>query len=425
MFTKASKEKTLTGKQFQNKKSLSNLYPLLAREYSAENEFLMDKYTEGSGIKVYWKCSTCGNQWKAAINTRTKGGHGCPYCSGRKRVVGVNDLMTTHPELSRQWFSGNKTLIQEVSSSSKVKVKWVCLEYGEDHIWEEGIADRVKNNSGCVYCSGRRLLKGFNDLKSTHPELSEEWFDIRNIETISAGMGYKADWKCRLNSSHIWKAVVGSRARNNRGCPYCAGQKIIIGENDLEATHPELAIEWDDERDIRTVSFGMRYKADWKCFVNNDHKWKASVQSRANGRGCSSCWIAKHNSKPEEELAKFIASITTEQMVIGSRSVIPPQEVDIYLPGLNYAIEFNGNYWHSDTVLLKTRGITSEEYHKNKILKCFEKECDLVFVWEDDWEKNKEDVKLSLKKWIVEKESSQNFSILKRTFSKFYKSYEK
>ena len=33
----------------------------------------------GSGKKVWWKCSKCGNEWEAKIFNRSNG-TGCPYC---------------------------------------------------------------------------------------------------------------------------------------------------------------------------------------------------------------------------------------------------------------------------------------------------------------------------------------------------------
>ena len=53
-------------------------------------------------------------------------------------------------------------------------------------------------------------------------------------------------------------------------------------------THAALADEWDDERDVRTVSFGSNYRAAWRC--SHGHSWEAVVASRArNGAGCPVC----------------------------------------------------------------------------------------------------------------------------------------
>jgi hypothetical protein len=41
-------------------------------------------------------------------------------------------------------------------------------------------------------------------------------------------------------------------------------------------------------------------------------------------------------------------------------------ELDVYIPELNKGIEFDGTYWHSDSVIRKRSGISAEEYHKRK-----------------------------------------------------------
>lgn len=55
----------------------------------------------GSGTKVWWKCKE-GHSWKASPNHRKKG-RGCPICSGKKVLVGVNDLKTINPEIVKEW----------------------------------------------------------------------------------------------------------------------------------------------------------------------------------------------------------------------------------------------------------------------------------------------------------------------------------
>jgi len=52
----------------------------------------------GSNASVLWQCSVNPDHtWKATPYSRTTKKTGCPYCSGRRIVPGVNDLATTHP----------------------------------------------------------------------------------------------------------------------------------------------------------------------------------------------------------------------------------------------------------------------------------------------------------------------------------------
>lgn len=58
------------------------------------------------------------------------------------------------------------------------------------------------------------------------------------------------------------------------------------------------------------------------------------------------------------------------------RNVIYPNEIDIYIPGRNIAIECNGVYWHSDKRKLR-------KYHINKYHECEKKGIELISLWED------------------------------------------
>lgn len=80
-------------------------------------------------------------------------------------------------------------------------------------------------------------------------------------------------------------------------------------------------------------------------------------------------------------------------VIRSDRKIIYPKELDLYLPEHNFAIEFNGLYWHSE---LK---IKDRNYHFNKTLKCHEKNIDLYHIFEHEW-LNKSDI---IKSMILKK----------------------
>lgn len=66
-------------------------------------------------------------------------------------------------------------------------------------------------------------------------------------------------------------------------------------------------------------------------------------------------------------------------MILNSREIIPPYELDIFVPDKGIAFEFNGVLWHSDKYQ------KDSNYHKNKMDECNKKGIRLIMVWEDDW----------------------------------------
>jgi hypothetical protein len=229
----------------------------------------------GSNKKVGWQCEL-GHKWFCSPNGR-KGGSGCPTCSNRQVFAGFNDLATTHPQLAAQADGWDPTTL---TAGSGKKVGWKC-DLG--HKWKAAVPSRTRENaSNCPVCSGRVVEAGINDLATTQPQLAAQ-ADGWDPTTLSAGSGKKVGWKCELG--HRWATPVRGRSRGE-GCPYCSGQKVLIGHSDLATTHPELAAQADGW-DPTTLSAGSGKKVGWKCDLG--HKWKAQVANRTNGNNCPTC----------------------------------------------------------------------------------------------------------------------------------------
>lgn len=90
----------------------------------------------------------------------------------------------------------------------------------------------------------------------------------------------------------------------------------------------------------------------------------------------------------QKEIYDFIHYIlgTTADIKKNTRSVIPPLELDIFVPDLKIAIECNGLFWHSEIL-----GRKYKNYHLNKTQKCNEKYISLIHIMEYEW-KNKQSI---------------------------------
>lgn len=65
-----------------------------------------------------------------------------------------------------------------------------------------------------------------------------------------------------------------------------------------------------------------------------------------------------------------------------NREIIYPKEIDIFIPFLNFGIEYNGTYWHSE-------GIKPKRHRDDKTKKALKKGVTLIHVEEEDWKKIK------------------------------------
>lgn len=278
-----------------NKPSLSNAYPEIAKEWhpTKNGAITPDMVAPKSGNKAWW-LGPCGHEWEAVISSRTRG-VGCPYCSNYRALAGYNDLATTEPQLAQEWnYEKNGSLKPtDVTSGSHKIVWWKC---SKGHEWEESVKDRSSRNV-CPYCANKRALPGYNDLLTVNPELAKEWNYDRNgnlrPDQILPGTEKKVWWKC--SRGHEWAASVYNRNKGV-GCPYCSNFAVLVGFNDLATTNPELAAEWDYEKngDLKPadVTAGSHKKVWWKC--SKGHEWNIAIKARSSGNNCPYCSNKKH-----------------------------------------------------------------------------------------------------------------------------------
>lgn len=113
-------------------------------------------------------------------------------------------------------------------------------------------------------------------------------------------------------------------------------------------------------------------------------------------------------SKPQKQVYDFIKSIYTNKILYNTKSIIPPQELDIYLQDVNLAIEFNGTYWHS------LKAGTDKYYQQNKTKLCLQKGIRLIHIWEDEWNdsRKQEIIKNNIKRAIgLDTKTADNIKI--------------
>jgi Zn finger protein HypA/HybF involved in hydrogenase expression len=113
------------------------------------------------------------------------------------------------------------------------------------------------------------------------------------------------------------------------------------------------------------------------------------VETHLKGHGCPQCNCFVSNM--EKQIADFIEKDLGVQWY-KNKSLLWPDELDIYIPSHKFAIEANGNYWHSekDTVSKKGR---DNKYHLNKTEKCSNHGIQLLHIFEDEWKQKSNIVK--------------------------------
>lgn len=100
-----------------------------------------------------------------------------------------------------------------------------------------------------------------------------------------------------------------------------------------------------------------------------------------------------YSSKYEMEIASLL-----KNAIPHNRSILNGQELDFYIPEKKLAIEFNGNYFHSELFKYKY-------YHQNKTLDCAKIGIKLIHIFEYEW--NDEDTHEKLKRLLLSEINEQ------------------
>ena len=324
--------------QFGLENRLSVRRPELVPEWSEKNLPLTpDDVTYGSRKKVWWKCPK-GHEYQASIASRSGFNKtGCPYCSGNRVLAGFNDLATRFPDVAAEWSPRNGSLTpDQVSYGSIRKVWWICPK---GHEYETLIASRTAGH-GCPYCSSEKLLPGFNDFTSRHPELAKEWSkkNVLRPDQVPVKRAGKFWWKCKKCGGE-YEMWLDSKARGAK-CPYCSGRKVLPGFNDLATLKPELAQEWDrvgnGSLTPQKVLCSSQQSVWWHCPCG--HTWYGKISDRARrGKTCPECEREFLAALPQL-LVILYAGRKGMKAVIGSDKAIGTA-LEIWLPELDAAVE--------------------------------------------------------------------------------------
>ncbi len=346
---------------------LKSRYPEISEDWDYDkNTETPEKILFGSGKKVYWKCKTCGFEWKTSVANRTVSKTGCPKCNAQRagqknteNAVQNNNFYSNYPDIASEWdYERNYPVNPEnIPAKTNKRFGWICSKCG--YSWVASVNSRTAG-SGCPACANKVVVKGKNDLKSLFPEVAKEWNYEKNNgvmpDQVVAGSNKKFWWKCSI-CGREWEKDVGSRTYGGKGCKICGAEKSVktrllvrARKNNLAENYPDIAAEWDYEKNEgkkpSDFSSKSNQKAYWKCsFCGNE--WLAPINSRTSSKStCPNCTYVG-TSFPEQAIYFYIKKKFQDAK---SRYTIFGSEFDIYIPSANTAIEYDGIYYHKKSI---------------------------------------------------------------------------
>jgi len=146
-----------------------------------------EHFSSSSDKEVWWLCPQtciegCKHEYLSTIGNRINGDNKCPYCCKYKKKHCIHtSIITTHPELMKEWHPTKNTLNpQIIGHGSHESVWWICPD---KHEWKAIIYSRTTGN-GCPDCRYKGEKKLSEYLKLKHPIKNQVKYDwCKNIET--------------------------------------------------------------------------------------------------------------------------------------------------------------------------------------------------------------------------------------------------
>ena len=309
----------------------------------------------------------------------------------RKVIKGINDLPTTNPSLIEEWdYEKNNIVVPEMfSRGSKAKVWWKC---SKGHSWDATIASRASGGKGCPVCAGQKVVSGYNDLQTLFPDVAKYWDYEKNGKLKPSQVSSKTKrvvwWVC--DKGHSYDMSVDKKTSRGFGCPICSNYRIVPGINDLATTNPELIFEWSQEKNgtltPQQIGKNSTKRIWWIC--QKGHEWTATPHDRTqDNTGCPICSARRHTSFPEQAIYFYLKKVFPDTINRYKDIFDNGMELDVYIPSIKLAIEFDGKAFHNTDV-----------QHKRELVKyeiCKQSGIYLIRIKEkhsEEWKDTSDDV---------------------------------
>jgi ribosomal protein S27E len=291
-----------------------------------------------------------------------RGNHKMPAKNTYEYIKQYIESVTDYKLLSKKYINSKEKLTIQCSKNHTYNVTFNNFQHG----------------FRCPSCGGTKKLT-YTQIKN-HIE-SIKGYKLLSVKYINARS--KLEIQCPKN--HIYKTKYFLFQQGCR-CPICFGTPKHTYEyikNYIESFSYSL---------LGDNYYGNKEKLTIQCPKN--HIFEMKFNSFQSGKQrCPICAKSCITSKGEKEVLNYIQSIYSGKIIENDRTqIVNPKtgcnlELDIWMPELNKAIEYNGEYWHSFSDAVIIDNIKSEQCKKSNIK--------LLIVNEQNWLKNK---KLSISK---------------------------
>ena len=314
--------------------------------FEKEGYTLLSKKYNNQYTKLEYICNR-GHQNVTSWNV-FKTGCRCPEC-----------VKTSFLDIVKEFEKWDYKVLskKEDYTHNRYKFKFICPEGHEDSMtW-----GNFKHGFRCGQCAFNR--------KKTYEEVKKV-FEDRGYTLLSKDYKHsKAKLKFICPKGHRHSISYTNFVIHNQDCGLCSPTRPKTLEEIQE--HLE-SINW-----VLLADEYVNCETRFKCQCPKGHVVEKTWDTFKMGQGCPSC--SHIVSKAELEIGEYLESFGVE-IIRNSRSIIPPYEIDIFIPAAKVALEYCGLYWHSEI-----GGGKNRRYHREKYDRCLQEGIRLITIFEDEY----------------------------------------
>lgn len=362
------KEKARNSHKGQYEQFLNRASELFGNKYTFPN--ISEEY-ENTRSLITIKCLICGNVYKKrAIDFLQSTNGGCKCKLKNIKTIDFNSLLLLSNNRDIISFSGYKNIDDIIFV--------VCPIH--NITYKTTIFDILQKKNRCPKCNvkiNKKEIEFRNKLK----ELCGDKITYKSEDFIN--LSTPLQFYCTTcNKSFKRIPYTFFQGKLQNVCPFESKKE----SNNIKTKTTEQYIldvkrlYGNEAFDFTNTQYTLsKNKVTLKCNKCNRY-FTIEANSLLQGHSCPYHYC--NQSKPEEEIADFIRNLGF-QVETHNRNIINDKELDIYIPELNIAIEYDGIYWHNE--LFKNKN-----YHLDKTIDCLSKNIRLIHIFEDEWIEKKD-----------------------------------
>lgn len=301
-------------------------------------------------------------------------GRGCPGCRGNRIGGKLRQSGDDFIQKARALHDDRYDYSRVEYRGNKVKVRIICREHGE---FLQTPANHM-SGQGCPVERGTRISLTKRSTREEFlrkaREVHGDRYDYSPVEYVRSGV--RVGIVC---PDHGMFLQIANDHLSGCVCPQCGDERR---GDALRMTRDEFLVRaaeaHGDRYDYSRVIYKSAHeKVTIVCGSHGEFQQTPANHLR-NGNGCPIC-VDRYSSE-HQEVDRYLTSLGLE-IQTNTRAVIPPLELDTFVPDHNLGIEFNGSFWHS----VNEDGASMKFRHRDKYLRCREKGIRLLQIDQHEW----------------------------------------